>query len=605
MSFNPNSPGEGLTQFFDKIWGDVEGLVYIARKSGPADAATWQRGFFKWPEKKKFVVDTVLLADTQGKEVYFSPALWSDPKISKESFKGTRVLWADFDGSAPEWGAPSTDSSADGPVGAVPGPPTVEVQSSTEDHRHVYWMLEEFTTDVQFVENTNRAIAYAYGADTSGWDAEQILRPPFTTNHKRNQPVLIARFDESTYPATGFNGFKPVKEYIVDEIKTSELPDPVATIAKYTWESDTADLLNRESVDEGSRSSAMMRIAYYCAERGMSDVESYSILFWLDEKWGKFKHRTDRQKRLADLVNKARQKYPHGVDSVGFSGLLGENQPEPTVNEQLHWRWADFLSADIRVSWVFEGLLQEEGIGILVSPGGVGKSQFSIQLGAAASLQKEFLGHPATGQYRTGFLSCEMGPVRLKSLMSTIGQGYTPEETATLQENFVLSPLGQGIPLKVEAGRNWLRKYLDDYSIEFLVVDSLGKVVEDLNDDAEVRKVYGFLQSLRVPVWVIHHTRKAQEGNKKPNKLGDVYGSQYITSEPDYVGSLWKEEGYLEWSHLKNRMAEENAPMNIARTPYLSFEKLVKDVAFNGLLGSTEERSNSAKPEFGGGDLFK
>jgi hypothetical protein len=32
-------------------------------------------------------------------------------------------------------------------------------------------------------------------ADTSGWDADQILRPIRTTNHKRNMPVIVKEWE--------------------------------------------------------------------------------------------------------------------------------------------------------------------------------------------------------------------------------------------------------------------------------------------------------------------------------------------------------------------------------------------------------------------------
>lgn len=593
MSFNPSSPGEGLEQFFDKIWGNVEGLVYIARKIGPADQPIWRKAFFKWylPEGRKQLLDVVQTANAQGAEVYFSPAIWSEPKISKETFKGTNVLWADFDGSAPEWGEGPAPTDAEAASGAVPGPPTIEVQSSSEGHRHVYWALDSLATDVDFIQNVNRSIAYKYGADTSGWDAEQILRPPFTTNHKRGMPVLVARFDETRYNADQFKGFKPVVQLVKDNLDLDAIPDPVVVIASYPWESDTRELLNRDSLQDTDRSAAMMRIAYYCAERGMSDAEAYSILFWLDEKWGKFKHRNDRVKRLLDLVNKARQKHPHAVEDPTFAGLQNGKVDSPS-EIQYHWTGRDFLSADIRVSWAFKGLLQEKGIGLIVSPGGHGKSQISLQLAAAAALNKPFLDYVPTRQLKSGILSLEMGPPRLFPIWSTICGGYTPEDLDVFHEKIVLSPLGEHMPLNSTVAKDWLKNYIKDYGIELLVVDSIGKVLEDMQDDVEVRRVMGFLQSLNVTVFAIHHTRKEQSGNKSPKDLSDVYGSQYITSEADTVISVYrKEKNLLEWRDLKNRMAEESEPFMIRRVEHLQFVKETikreEEPTFDGLQPST------------------
>ena len=51
-----------------------------------------------------------------------------------------------------------------------------------------------------------------------------------------------------------------------------------------------------------------------------------------------------------------------------------------------------------------------EGIGVLVSPGGFGKSQLGIQLMCKAALGENFLGYTAGRSYRSGLLSLEMGP---------------------------------------------------------------------------------------------------------------------------------------------------------------------------------------------------
>jgi hypothetical protein len=386
MSFNPDNQREGLMQFFDKIWGDVEGLVYLARNYGTKKEPDWRKAFFKWhtDNGKRILIDTILTANAQGAEVYYSPAIWSTSKINKESFKGSRVLWADFDGNAPEWGTSETIGSAEGTSEAVPGPPTIEVQSSAEGHKHIYWRLDEFCTDLNFIQNTNRAIAYQYGADTSGWDVEQVLRPPFTINHKRGMPVLVDRFDDTEYPLQGFKGFKPVVQLVKDTIVAEDLPDPVVVIAKYTWDPDTSELLNREVVPEGSRSSALSRIAYYCAERGMSDSESYTILFWLDEKWGKFKHRNDRTKRLLDLVNKARQKYPHGLDDTTFAALQAAPEPRK-IDESLHYNGLDSLYTEFKIDWVFEDFILENGVTVIASPGGIGKTQLTMQMAKSAA----------------------------------------------------------------------------------------------------------------------------------------------------------------------------------------------------------------------------
>jgi hypothetical protein len=138
---------------------------------------------FSWPRQKAGVIRHVLKNTALKGNVFYSPAVFSAASPKKESVLGSWVFWVDFDGNAPEeW----PDS--------VPHP-TLIVQSSLPSHQHCYWRLDKFLTDISALEDRNRAIAYLLGADTSGWDADQLLRPIHTTNYKRNLPVVVKEWD--------------------------------------------------------------------------------------------------------------------------------------------------------------------------------------------------------------------------------------------------------------------------------------------------------------------------------------------------------------------------------------------------------------------------
>jgi len=47
---------------------------------------------------------------------------------------------------------------------------------------------------------------------------------------------------------------------------------------------------------------------------GWQDDQIAAILYDADDRWGKYKHRRDRDRRLTDFVNRARQK--HGYNSL-------------------------------------------------------------------------------------------------------------------------------------------------------------------------------------------------------------------------------------------------------------------------------------------------
>jgi hypothetical protein len=173
-----------LMEFFEWMWEDTKGFVYL-----PVELkGRWRKRMFSWPKAKRGVVNAVLESEALGANIFFAPAVFKRADPHKDSVLGSHVLWVDFDGNAPE-NAPET----------VPQP-QLKVQSSLPGHEHWYWKLEQMVTDVTLIDTYNRSLAYQMGADTSGWDADQLLRPIHTTNRKRNLPVEIKEWtDELRY----------------------------------------------------------------------------------------------------------------------------------------------------------------------------------------------------------------------------------------------------------------------------------------------------------------------------------------------------------------------------------------------------------------------
>jgi hypothetical protein len=606
MTFSTD-PVEGLNQFFNEIWGSVEGFVYSPVKDSTNN---WKKYFFPWPSGKRVLVDHVLAHSASNRDVYFSPVIWSAPKspLSRENIKGSNVVWADFDGSYPEdWTTPRQQAGSDVP-GAVPGHPSVTVQSSTEDHQHVYWKLDKLSSDLQLIQDINRAIAYTYGADASGWDIEQILRPPFTTNYKHGTPVLLSSFDRTHYSISQFKSFKPVKQ-LVREVDLSKLPDPVEVIGKYIWSADTLDLLQKSNKEiKMDRSGAMMRITYTSIELGMTDQEAYSLLFWLDEKWEKFKYRGDRQRRLLDMINKARQKYPHKLEDLTFSGLHSDEAA--VTNVKYIYNFKEFIEQPPPVQdWVVRNLLSEQSVNLIAGPPNVGKTQLMLNFATHIAISRDVIGYTPTGRRKNLFLSLEMGRPGLYRLASLMKLAFTPEEIDILSTNFLLCPFGEAIPIHRPEGRKFLESLIEEYKPEGIYIDSLGKVLlGDLNNDEKVREFFAYLNYLKqkygVHFIIIHHTRKPQDNNKRPRELGDIYGSQYITAEPDTVMSLWPEEkNIISVREVKNRFAEQKEPFNIMRLEHLRFIKVTDESM------QIQEEANAIRPSTAtgnnSGELFK
>ena len=466
MSLNSDeSPAEGLSDFFNFIWGDQTGFVYLPTldRKVPDIKEGWKGVYFEWPKHRTSVIQHVLGNSAKGLEVYYAPALFKAiGKPVKSNVLGTNVIWADFDGDAPDFDkwegteAPGPDAEpGDGHAGAQNGAipaPSLRVQSSTDGKEHVYWKLDNFEEDWKWAEQRNRAITYSYRADPGGWDITQILRPPFTNNHKYGEPVpvTVITHRDGTFAREQFSGLVPPPVIVSDSINIGDLPSIELIIAKYPWSEEQFKMFAAPTMEQGRRSDALVHLGHLCIEKGLTDTEAYAMLFNADERWGKYKGRSDQKKRLINIIDRARQKHPHPMSEMTFAGLLGEENVQE--GRALIYGFQDFLNTELEVTWAFEGLIEQGGFCMFTSMPGVGKTQLGIQMGIAAVLNKPFLGWKPSRPMKITLFSLEMGFISLKMLMETIAQQYTDEEQAILNENFKIVPLGESVGLDKPAG---------------------------------------------------------------------------------------------------------------------------------------------------------
>ena len=540
------------------MYGDQTGYVYSPRKhptrTDSNDRPVFEKYSFKYPEQMPALIKHCIDSSTEW-EVYYGPALYSQPTGRKEDIKGTYVFWTEFDGQVPPAEA----------LGNLPSP-TLRVLSSEEGHEHFYWRLDYFEVDINAIERANRGLTYQLGGDTSAWDANQVLRPISTTNHKRQKPVLLlSKSDVKIGP--GLFADIPVPPQLVSDIDIEAVPEALDVIFRYKFDSETAEFFRKKEIPVGARSAAMMRLGYYCAEMGMTDAESFSLLFNADERWGKFKGRSDRKRRLLDIINKARLKHPLVQPATEFRFPV--------------FAYQDFLNADIHVEWFIPNLLQRGGFLILAGPPGAGKTQLSLQWAIHIALGKEFLGYTTEiGPSRVMFFSMEMGHADLKYFVEQMDLGLTDDEKTLLQENLIFVPTGHGISLDDADQQRDVASLIETYKPVGCFFDSLGlSTTDDLSNESAVKTIMDWNARIRsstgIFTWYVHHNRKAQIANKKPNKLEDVYGSQYITSNATTVVGLWPQPDStdIEVNSLKVRLAPMFKQFIIARGKNISFHR--------------------------------
>ena len=604
FDFDNAEPAVGLGAFLDWLWGSVDGYAHVAY-ADPKKETDWNNRKAVWPKGRDKVIDFILSQDKLGMNVYVGPALFDigkydlNPGYGKENVLGSYVYWSEYDGTAPALGATETDATptlvvgtgdgseavrmADTPQGRDNGipPPSLRIQSGHEGHEHHYWKSETFITDKEALEKVNRSITYASIADTSGWDCNQVLRPPYTKNHKYadKPPVTVTYVADEAYLLEAFNKVPPVKELISRSIDTDALPSLEGILIKYAWDKETYEFFSREKIPEGERSTALMKLGYECAENGLDESEIYTVLQNADDRWGKYVGRADRKIRLLDIVNRALAKHPKSLISTTFEGLrnLDVNGNSIEIIQQAF----DFINTEMaEQEWVIENFLERQGIGLVASAPGVGKTQLSLQLAYECALGGKFLQWNIPQPLKTLMFSLEMSPYAMHKFMTTQLASYPNfTEQQMINNNFAVANVGHSISIASEDNRKFVTDAIEKYRPDGVIFDSLGKLTNTKLDEEVSRKISNFLDEIKIRygcfVWLIHHNRKSNSDNRHPTRLDDIFGSTYITANVSAAMSLYKPDPKSDIQVYVNklRMADVPDPFTIKRGPNLLFSE--------------------------------
>lgn len=548
-----------LQRFLNVLYGETAGYVYspvLDRAKDSKAEGYFTQHFFKWPDQRVDLIKHII-TQSRSLDVYVAPALFEKENSRREFVKGSHVVWCEFDGAVPDFEASSL----------VPAP-SMRVQSSETGFEHWYWILADFLTDVDKLEEINRGLTYVLGADASGWDADQILRPPNTKNFKRDKPVQLLQLDPLGIKVGNF-GSLPRPESSVVLFSEADLLDALEIVAKYEWTRPNFEVF-RNKPPVGERSTALMRLGFICAEMKMKDVEIFSVLWNADDRWEKFKGRRDREKRLCDIISKVRIKYPDD-DSL--------------LNNLPIFDAVTFLNSEVNIEWIVPDLLQAKGSMLLSGPPGVGKTQISLRFAIAMALGHSFLEYSVTAPKKLMFFSLEMGHADLKYFLSQMVSHLPPAQLDLLSKNLFLIPLGEALYLDDDAVRKTIDTVFGEYEPDGMFFDSLGSSTPDeLSSESTAKSIMDWNERIRnrygIFTWWIHHNRKANALNKAPNKLSDVFGSQYITARPTSVFCVWPGKPgspHLKIIPLKQRLAQLPSPFTIERMDGLDFKRIADD----------------------------
>jgi hypothetical protein len=170
------------------IFGDQTGLIATfsgKRKPGEQELKDERSRYFKWPGEAHAAEQWLRAESDRSRCAYVCAHLINEP-TAEEKAQGIKPRRVKVNA------APMLALYVDGDGASIPTTlprPTAIVQSSP-GRDQAYWRLTR-AIDPARGEQLNKRLAYAMGADTSGWDLTQLLRAPDTRNHKyEDRPIV-------------------------------------------------------------------------------------------------------------------------------------------------------------------------------------------------------------------------------------------------------------------------------------------------------------------------------------------------------------------------------------------------------------------------------
>lgn len=577
------SPELTLSQFFDRIFGEQTGYVYVPTKN-PVTSA-WVKKFFEWPEQKDQLISYVV-SNSADLEVYYSPALFKEPRegeesITKADFKGTYFAWAEFDGDLP------SQESMQG----IPAP-SLRIKSSTAGHEHWYWRLDFFETDPDVLEKLTRRLAYALGADLSGWDYQQVLRPPATIHHESRKTTQLLETNNNRVNIERFADLPDIPDHTWNIDIDGELPPSIEVLLKYPFKEEVNySLFLKKTIPVGKRSSALTRAGFAMAEVGASNIEMMSVLLMLDNRWKKFVGRGEelQRKYLVGIIRYVRKELPVDLD---------------TIDEDIPWlTLTELFNLDINVEWLIPGLVQKKGIFFITGRSGVGKTHFTFQMAAHMALGKPYLGFEFEKPTKICIIEQEISPEEFKEEMLKIMNQFSEEERQVILKNIHTVPTGYAVNLRYPRVQDNIVRRIEEFQPELVFWDSFQvSMGGDILNPESLNSSFDFLKrrlaaQYGVSNWFIHHNRKSQVGNKKPRELDDLFGGQAISAVATTVIGLWQEPGddVIEMYGIKTRYKD-------LKSFKVHKMKRVDPVGFESITSRWRELGENVAQDFGAND---
>lgn len=271
-TYSPRSRQRAFLQF---LFDGQEGflcIVTIDRAKPKDDRTRLVQNFYRFPQDLDSAL-TYIDKSYLRKDVYFCVHLLGEERRQKQDAVAPQALWADVD---------------ECPVDELLKTPTMLIESSP-DRFQAFWKLDQPMKPLE-VEEVNKRMAYhhaPHGMDKGGYDLTQLLRVPYTQNHKYMPPQPVRLVSVETARSYSLKEFKEVYPAIDAKNAGDKIPFPdslpemdgESVISIYQAQlNPRAIRFFEEEPEEGKWSEALWQLELSLIESGVPLDEAFLVV---------------------------------------------------------------------------------------------------------------------------------------------------------------------------------------------------------------------------------------------------------------------------------------------------------------------------------------
>lgn len=538
---------EGLDIIFS-VWGNRKGYIFTPAKNPKTNE--WNEQSFVWPKERKKVTKWIIESESQGKNIYWCPTLFSQPIRKKEYINKVQCLWADLDEVNPK----KIESKLR---------PHLAYETSPKRFQCLWYLEEDYTPED--AESINRNITYHIGADKGGWDLTQVLRIPGLKNFKyKNGPQgNILWNKEDNKRSLDYFSFVPENDEADDiddeEVEWDEDTNLGTLVSKHKKliKGKLFDLVfsTEDEVASQDRSERLWELECRLLEAGIPVGDVINIVRL--SNWNKYAGRNDERKRILTEVRKAQAE-------VKANGGKGEyDLDDSKFRDRFGKTWttySDLLGMQMNEpGWLIEGWWQKDSHGMVAGEPKTYKS--SLVADVAVSVAS---GQPLFGKFAVHnpgpviMIQEENSPFlmqdRFRKVSNSKGLIKGKVNIRSKQTVDVTFPVdlpidflnNKGFDFSEEESRDILEKRIKKLRPVLVIFDPLYLMLggKDENSSKDLRPLLNWLIHLRytykTAIMVVHHWNKSGTSSRGGQRmLGSVTLHGWVESA---IYSLIKNE---------------------------------------------------------------